>query len=115
MNQHRIGDLCVDKEGTLYSSLSSLRGGGGDPNSPAFIFGRKIGWVIGKGIRYMIIGGVVVFMVRTVMATVVACVSTTKGTCMPPPDLTNEHRNTRPMIEKDLSLKKGVTPTNLLM
>merc|ERR1712238_570502 len=26
--QHRIGDLCVGKEGNLYSSLSSLRGGG---------------------------------------------------------------------------------------
>jgi len=100
MIQHRIGDLCVDKEGHLYSSLTSLRGGGGDPNSPAFNFGRKIGWVIGTGIRYIIICGVVVFLV----ATVVACVSTTKGTSMHPPDLTNEHdhRNTRPIIEKDL-------------
>jgi len=28
MNQHRIGDLCVDQEGNLYSSLTTLRGGG---------------------------------------------------------------------------------------
>mmetsp|Transcript_25276 Transcript_25276/g.28356 ORF Transcript_25276/g.28356 Transcript_25276/m.28356 type:complete len:107 (-) Transcript_25276:48-368(-) len=103
MNQHRIGDLCVDKKGNLYSSLSSLRGGGTyDPNSPAFNFGRKIGWVIGTGIRYMIIGGVVVVMVATVVAMVDVCVSKTKGTSMPPPDLTHEHRNNRPIIEKDL-------------
>jgi len=30
VNKHRIGDLCVDKEGNLYSSLSTLRGGGGN-------------------------------------------------------------------------------------
>lgn len=33
-----------------------------DPNSPAFNFSEKIGLVIGKGIRYIIICGVVVFM-----------------------------------------------------
>mmetsp|Transcript_34097 Transcript_34097/g.38359 ORF Transcript_34097/g.38359 Transcript_34097/m.38359 type:complete len:303 (-) Transcript_34097:151-1059(-) len=27
-NKNRIGDLCVDQEGNLYSSLSTLRGGG---------------------------------------------------------------------------------------
>ena len=31
-------------------------------NSPAFNFSEKIGLVIGKGIRYIIIGGIVVFM-----------------------------------------------------
>ena len=33
-----------------------------DPNSPAFNFSEKIGLVIGKVIRYILIGGVVVFM-----------------------------------------------------
>jgi len=28
-NKNKIGDLCVDNEGNLYSSLLSLRGGGG--------------------------------------------------------------------------------------
>jgi len=52
-----------------------------------------------------------------VAAAVGVCVSTTQGTCMPPPDLLHEHRNTRPtgIIEKDLSLEKGVTLKNLLM
>lgn len=31
-------------------------------NLPAFNFSEKIGLVIGKGIRYIIIGGIVVFM-----------------------------------------------------
>ena len=33
-----------------------------DPNSPAFNLSEKIGLVIGRVIRYIIIGGVVVFM-----------------------------------------------------
>ena len=33
-----------------------------DQNSLAFNFSEKIGLVIGKGIRYIIIGGVVVFI-----------------------------------------------------
>ena len=33
-----------------------------DPNSPAFNFSEKVGLLIGKGIRYTIIGGVVAFM-----------------------------------------------------
>lgn len=31
-------------------------------NSPVFNFSEKIGLVIGKGVRYIIIGGVIVFM-----------------------------------------------------
>jgi len=31
-NKNRIGDLCVDNEGNLYSSLSTLRGGGNGGN-----------------------------------------------------------------------------------
>lgn len=33
-----------------------------NPNSSAFNFSKKIGLVIGRGIRYLILGGVVVFI-----------------------------------------------------
>ena len=33
-----------------------------DPNSPTFKFSEKVGLIIGKGIRYMILGGIIVFL-----------------------------------------------------
>jgi hypothetical protein len=33
-----------------------------NPDSPAFKLSEKIGFLIGKGIRYMIIGGVVIYL-----------------------------------------------------
>jgi hypothetical protein len=33
-----------------------------DSNSPAYKFSEKVGLVIGKGIRYILIGGIVVFL-----------------------------------------------------
>ena len=33
-----------------------------DTNSPAFKFSEKVGLLIGKGIRYIIVGGVIIFL-----------------------------------------------------
>jgi len=33
-----------------------------NPNSPTFKFSEKIGLIIGKGIRCLLVGGVVVFL-----------------------------------------------------
>jgi len=33
-----------------------------NPDSPSFKFSEKIGLIIGKGIRYILVGGVVVFL-----------------------------------------------------
>lgn len=33
-----------------------------NPDSPSFKFGEKIGLLIGKGIRYIVVGGVVIFI-----------------------------------------------------
>ena len=33
-----------------------------NPNSPAFKFSEKVGLLIGKGIRYIIMGSVIIFL-----------------------------------------------------
>lgn len=33
-----------------------------NPNSTAFKFSEKVGLLIGKGIRYIIVGGVIIFL-----------------------------------------------------
>jgi len=33
-----------------------------NPDSPTFKFSEKIGLIIGKGIRYILVGGVIVFL-----------------------------------------------------
>jgi len=33
-----------------------------NPDSPAFKISEKVGLIIGKGIRYLIVGGVIVFL-----------------------------------------------------
>ena len=33
-----------------------------NPNSPAYTFSEKVGLVIGKAIRYFIIGGIAIFI-----------------------------------------------------
>lgn len=33
-----------------------------NPNSPTFKFSEKVGLIIGKGIRYIIVGGIIVFL-----------------------------------------------------
>lgn len=31
-------------------------------NSPAFKFSEKVGLIIGKGLRYIVVGGVIIFL-----------------------------------------------------
>jgi hypothetical protein len=33
-----------------------------NPDSPSFKFSEKLGLIIGKGIRYIIVGGIIVFI-----------------------------------------------------